>query len=286
VSPTPPLRLRDDPTVARALRDDLAREAARSGADYDVGAGLARFEAALSPRAPTPRGHEGGAPQAPGAAVAGGKTVLGAAIKGALLGLAVIGGAAAIGDRSPSPVSVAAPLALSRSSVARLEAPAVAPSETAHPALPSPPDVTKPPATPAPPRRPAPSEATPAPPAQASAAEIAPEPAPPAPLLPGAGGTSLPAKDDALAAEMEHLVRLRTLRDADPAQALALAAEGSRRFPAGYFAQEREAIAIAALVRLGRQTEARARAGAFLSSYPRSAFGERIRNLTGLRVAP
>jgi hypothetical protein len=67
---------------------------------------------------------------------------------------------------------------------------------------------------------------------------------------------------------------------------LALAAEGDRRFAGGLFAQEREAIAIGALVRLGRHAEARTRAGAFLASYPRSAFAERIEKLTGIGAAP
>lgn len=85
-----------------------------------------------------------------------------------------------------------------------------------------------------------------------------------------------------LAAEMEHLARQRALQESDPAQAVALAGEGNRRFPGGTFAQEREAIAIAGLVRLGRLPEARTRAGAFLASYPRSTFAERIRSLTGI----
>jgi hypothetical protein len=81
---------------------------------------------------------------------------------------------------------------------------------------------------------------------------------------------------------MEHLARIRALQDSDPAEALALVAEGNQRFAAGLFTQEREAIAIGALVRLGRRGEARARALAFLATYPRSTFAERIRKLTNI----
>jgi hypothetical protein len=80
---------------------------------------------------------------------------------------------------------------------------------------------------------------------------------------------------------VEHLARLRALEASDPAQALAVAAEGDRRFASGLFVQERQAIAITALVRLGRGAEARARAEAFLAAHPRSSFAERIQRLTG-----
>jgi hypothetical protein len=90
---------------------------------------------------------------------------------------------------------------------------------------------------------------------------------------------SAPDAGDALAAEVEHLGRLRAVAGRDPAQALALATEGDQRFGSGLFAQEREAIAIAALVRLGRTTEARSRAHVFLARYPRSSFAERIQEM-------
>ena len=63
-----PLRLRDDPSVGRALREDLARASGSAGAPYDVAAGLSRFEETL-------RGGAGA-----GSGAAAGKTVLGAAL--------------------------------------------------------------------------------------------------------------------------------------------------------------------------------------------------------------
>ena len=70
----------------------------------------------------------------------------------------------------------------------------------------------------------------------------------------------------------------RALRLA-PAQALSLAAESARRFPAGVLSQEREVIAIEALVRLGRMAEARDRAEAFARRFPRSAHVRRLATL-------
>ncbi len=270
----PPLRLRDDPSVSRALREDLARAAAPAGGGYDVAAGLARFEATL--RAAPGAG--------PGAGV--GKTVLGAALKGALLGLAVVGGAAALGDRAPlpppatgavsAPASSTAPVAVELSPEAPVRTPARLASAP-------PPELAKPVALfgPAPAGPGARADAR----RHAASGRHGPQRA-----RGGAGAGGAPSPEtgarDGLAAEMELLVRLRALQNGDPTQALALAAEGNRRFPAGLFAQEREAIAIAALVRLGRASEARARGAAFLAAYPRSVFAERMKKLTGIGDGP
>ena len=55
-----------------------------------------------------------------------------------------------------------------------------------------------------------------------------------------------------------------------------------RRYIAhGTFEQEREVLAIEALVRLGRGAEARARASAFTSAFPQSAHRRRIAVLLG-----
>lgn len=61
-----------------------------------------------------------------------------------------------------------------------------------------------------------------------------------------------------------------------PARALALTAEHRRRFGAGTLAQERELVAIEALVSLGRADEARRRALAFHRRWPSSAHRRRI----------
>ncbi|HMA95143.1 MAG TPA: hypothetical protein VKP30_20775 [Polyangiaceae bacterium] len=72
---------------------------------------------------------------------------------------------------------------------------------------------------------------------------------------------------------------LRAARDAverDPARALSLVAQHARSFPKGMLGQEREAIAINALIRLGRMTEARERGSRFVRAYPGSPHAKRI----------
>ncbi len=67
----------------------------------------------------------------------------------------------------------------------------------------------------------------------------------------------------------------------EPGRALAATAEHRRRFPHGALVQEREVLAIEALQRLGRQAEARARAARFVSSFPDSAYREKVRSVIG-----
>jgi hypothetical protein len=68
---------------------------------------------------------------------------------------------------------------------------------------------------------------------------------------------------------------------ADPSEALALADEHAARFPSGSLAQEREVIAIEALVRLNRAGQARERAKRFARDFPTSAHRLRIEILVG-----
>jgi hypothetical protein len=85
-----------------------------------------------------------------------------------------------------------------------------------------------------------------------------------------------------LTIETQDIAHLRAVARTDPARALVLAQEGTRRFPQGFFSQEREAIAIRSLVSLGRVSEARARAERFLTAYPRGPAAESIRASVGL----
>jgi outer membrane protein assembly factor BamD (BamD/ComL family) len=62
----------------------------------------------------------------------------------------------------------------------------------------------------------------------------------------------------------------------DPSGALRLAEQHRSRFPRGTLAQEREVIAIDALVRQGRTTEAQGRAERFRMLYPRSSHLDRL----------
>jgi hypothetical protein len=117
--------------------------------------------------------------------------------------------------------------------------------------------------------------------------------APAAPPAPSASKTPLALRIEAPApgaiasgpsAGSESEVQLletaqEALRDNDPDDALALAAKHARRFPNGFLAQEREVIAIEALVRKDRTAEARVRAAEFARKYPRSAHQPRIDGL-------
>jgi len=71
----------------------------------------------------------------------------------------------------------------------------------------------------------------------------------------------------------------QALRAGDAARALRLLEESRRLFPAGVLQQERERLAIEALVKAGRAAEASARANAFLRKYPDSPHAGEIRAL-------
>jgi hypothetical protein len=78
-------------------------------------------------------------------------------------------------------------------------------------------------------------------------------------------------REESLAAERSLLDIARTaLGRGDGANALEAADRHTRDFPHGQLTEEREAIAIQALVKLGRTAEARARADRFRARYPHS----------------
>lgn len=81
--------------------------------------------------------------------------------------------------------------------------------------------------------------------------------------------------------ETELLSRAQRALGGDPAAALAHCDEHLARYPGGALTQEREVIAIAALVRLGRVAEARSRAERFEAAYPGSGHLRRIDVLLG-----
>ena len=91
------------------------------------------------------------------------------------------------------------------------------------------------------------------------------------------GALTLSAAASAVAPGSE-LARERALLDlarasaaqGEPAQVLERVAQHARQFPHGHLTEEREALAIRALLTLGRVQEARDRAQAFRSAYPNS----------------
>jgi hypothetical protein len=236
-----PTRLVEDPDISDGLRAAL---------EADVGVGpspkqVAEMGAALGFIVPVP-------PLAVPAAPAG----LTAATKIALLfGAGVVGIGAAIGGVL----------------VSREEAPA-APS-------PSPMPVIEAHAPPEPATEPAPIEETPAAaetpsrarrPRIAAPAIAAPEPVEPAPE---------PADDDTLAEEMSLVSRAENLVASNPGAALRLANDHRARFATGLLREEREVVAIHALVRLGQVEQAERRAAAFERIHGRSLHAMRIRRV-------
>jgi hypothetical protein len=86
-------------------------------------------------------------------------------------------------------------------------------------------------------------------------------------------------KDDHLRREVANLARARTLLTHRPAEALALVELGQHELGPGALAEEREAIAVLALSRLGRWEEARIRSRRFLDRHPESPFAATIRTV-------
>lgn len=76
--------------------------------------------------------------------------------------------------------------------------------------------------------------------------------------------------------EVRLLARMQDAVARDPEGALALGREHRRRFGGGVLEQEREVLAIEALAKLGRLSEAGARADAFKQRFPRSGHARRV----------
>lgn len=144
---------------------------------------------------------------------------------------------------------------------------------------------------PAPSRAPAPDTTTAAAsPSPARSANVDEEPAPSS-AVPGsssglrdalrAAAPAVEASAPQLRVESELLLVERAQRALrrDPAVALSLSGEHAALFPSGNLAQEREVIAIEALLRLTQPRAARERAQRFESTYPASAHARRLREL-------
>jgi hypothetical protein len=76
--------------------------------------------------------------------------------------------------------------------------------------------------------------------------------------------------------ELHLLMQAQDALAAEPAKTLELCNEHSKRFAASKFAQDREVLAITALVALDRTDEARKRSDAFRATYPGSPLVRRI----------
>jgi hypothetical protein len=234
--------------------------------------------AAPPPDGPGPAPRGGGSLPAPLAPI---PSALPGAIVGAVLGLAVIGLHTLLAPSAPSPADDRrAPAALVVDAPSPIAAPArprvddaaaIAPTAAARP-------IAAPTTT-------AVSSAEPTAPAAdpSSLARPAASAIPRSSLDPAGGSASgdLGAQAPALAGETEIqlLQRAQDALGGAPARALDLLNQHAARFPGTGLGQEREVLAIDALVRLGRTDEARARTAAFASRFPRSAHLRRLEAL-------
>jgi hypothetical protein len=145
---------------------------------------------------------------------------------------------------------------------------------------------------------------SPAEPATATGQPIAPQTVPSLPILGpatsavrpratplGSGASPMPSSPteapDGIDGERVLLDDARSaIEREDGAAALAATAEHARRYPRGVFVQEREAIAVRALVLLGRTDEARARVQRFEERFPDSLLRPALESNVGLAPAP
>lgn len=210
-----------------------------------------------------------------GAAASGGTA---AAAKGAVAAKGV--GALALSGVTKTVIAVAVAssvvggVALQRRSHPAPPAPVI---EAVAPRAPAPavdPVIAEPSAVPEP-------EVTPLPaprPAQQKAAAVAPAPEP----AEAAGETPPPAKVSGADAELTLLQdAMDAVQAGRPREALEALDSHAGQFAAGALVQEREVLAIDALVSLGRLDEARARANRFRAAYPASTHLLHIDSLVG-----
>jgi hypothetical protein len=81
--------------------------------------------------------------------------------------------------------------------------------------------------------------------------------------------------------EPQLMVRLRSIKDSNPAAAIDLARDGNRRFPDSADAPERHSILIHALANAEQRSEARGEAEQMVNHYPDSDWVREIEGFTG-----
>jgi hypothetical protein len=97
----------------------------------------------------------------------------------------------------------------------------------------------------------------------------------------GPGAVAGPADNQAAGAptEIELLRDARLALRQSPARALELAEQHARLYPGGKLTQEREVLAISALVALGRRTGALDRGARFDAAFPTSPYRKQVADL-------
>jgi hypothetical protein len=265
------MRLDSDPPRLSSQGDPQIRTALEQArADLPGPDALARLAARL-PLGPGP--GPSGAPPNGAAAGGGGAGAAGAASSAPMLSSIAIGAAA--GVVASSLLWIADPDVLKPPERPDAPAPAlVASAEPPRPSVSASEPEIRAPVSAAPKKAPA---APPAPPAAREQKVIA----SPAEAVSTAGvdpGSSVsgaaPAGENETEASL--LTRAQAQMGSNPGGALSLADRHRALFPKGNMVQERELIAVSALVALGRTAEARSRAEAFIAAHPQSAHRRRL----------
>jgi hypothetical protein len=109
-----------------------------------------------------------------------------------------------------------------------------------------------------------------------ASSETSPPPSVPLAAPAPTSAVSTPAPSRRAEPEIETLQRARRLVSEKPADALLLTTQHAARHPRSEFTEEREALRIEALVRLGRGTEARRHFQTFAQNHPRSVYLRRM----------
>jgi len=150
------------------------------------------------------------------------------------------------------------------------------PAPSASPAPPSAPAIVEPAPTVAEPASAPPSIKTVSPSELPTAIEPPTKPAPSARENTTASAAASSVTDTE---EIALLARAHDALRGSPAQSLELCREHEKKFPSGRFSQEREAVAIEALVHLGRRDEAAKRWSSFQSRFPGSSHRVHLESL-------
>lgn len=247
-----PVRLFEDPSGSPLLRGDLSAAAEAKVTGLDLAAGLAGL----------------GAVVAANAASAGAVSTTASAAPMAATGLSVLAKAAIVGGLVV--VSVGAWVGLSRS-VTGDSAPSTASEPVRPPRVREPSTVV-----PAPVPTPAPAAVV-VPPEEDAVVEPAAEPERPKATSSKSKQTEARLSTEDAMAEAGLISRARKALALKPSEALLLTDQAKRGFPKGMLVEEREAIAILALAKLGKHDAAAVRGRRFLKRYRRGAHARAVR---------
>lgn len=242
-----PTRLLDDPAIAEGLRADLAQAQSVVLEGLDVSAGAAGLKAAIAAET-----------TAAGAGATGAGKVLAIGLTGAVTAGALVWFALRAPEPDPKPVA-AAPVVEARGagevSASLDPVPSlVEPEAGVAPSIPEP-KVTSP---------------SSAPKGEAQSVEAAP------------ATRKRPRKADKQAdylREAKLISDARTAMKTDAAEALKLLTDARSEFPRGLLREEREALTILSLQKLGRSRQAKASAKRFLEKHDEGPYAEAIRQV-------